>query len=136
MTRRERHDAEALVARFNVRYEDIAATLEVALDILQRDLSEVYARSDDTVRRLMNQAIFAALWVSDEEVVAAELAEPFASLRTLSTVLGSAARPVRGAAGGHPGHEKGTAASPASRTAALVIGSINGKWWALLGSNQ
>src|SRR5206468_4097829 len=69
--RRELQDAEVLIARLNLRYEDIAATLELALEILGIDLEDLYGRADDTIRRLMNQAIFAALCVCDEEVVGA-----------------------------------------------------------------
>jgi len=79
--RERRQDAEGLIARLSVRYEDIAATLELALEILSEDLHELYRRGDESIRRLINQAIFNALFVCDETISEAELAEPFATLR-------------------------------------------------------
>jgi site-specific DNA recombinase len=81
--RERRKDAEALIARLSVRHEDIAATLDLALEILCDDLHQLYRRADDSIRRLINQAIFKALYVCDEIITNAELAEPFAALRTL-----------------------------------------------------
>ncbi len=86
--RERRQDAEDLIARLSVRYEDIATTLDLALDILSNDLPELYRRADDNIRRLINQAIFNALFICDETVTDAELAEPFAQLRTLQDALG------------------------------------------------
>ena len=119
--RRERLDADSLIARLDVRHEDIAATLELALDILGRDLQDLYAGADDATRRLMNQSLFAALYVCDEEVVGEELAEPFARVRALSDALAVGAS-VRTAAT-VPVMTK--AASPGEGVAALVIGSIS-----------
>jgi len=85
--RERRKDAEALIARLSVRYDDIAATLELALEILSEDLHEMYRRADDSIRRLINQAIFNALYVCDETITDAELAEPFAALRALHDAI-------------------------------------------------
>jgi site-specific DNA recombinase len=81
--RERRKDAEGLIARLSVRHEDIAATLDLSLEILCDDLHELYRRADDNIRRLINQAIFKALYVCDETITKAELAEPFAALRAL-----------------------------------------------------
>ena len=81
--RERRKDAEGLIARLSVRHDDIAATLDLALEILCDDLHELYRRADDNIRRLINQAIFKALYVCDETITEAELAEPFAALRAL-----------------------------------------------------
>ncbi len=92
--RERRKDAEALIARLSLRYDDIAATLELALEILCEDLPELYRRADDQIRRLINQAIFNALFVCDETITDAELAEPFAALRDLhDTIRGLPASP-------------------------------------------
>jgi hypothetical protein len=56
--RQRRQDAEALIARLNVDHDDVTATLDLALEILTEDLHELYQRADDTVRRLLNQALF------------------------------------------------------------------------------
>ncbi len=85
--RERRKDAEELIARLSVRYEDIAATLEHALEILGEDLHELYRRADDTIRRLINQAIFNALFVCDETITEAEFAEPFSALRALHEAI-------------------------------------------------
>jgi hypothetical protein len=85
--RERRQDAEVLIARLSVRYEDIAATVELALEILSEDLHELYRRADDQIRRLINQAIFNALCVCDETITDAEFAEPFAALHTLHTAI-------------------------------------------------
>jgi site-specific DNA recombinase len=85
--RERRKDAEELIARLSLRYEDIATTLELALEILGEDLHEIYRRADDTIRRLINQAIFNALFVCDETITEAEFAEPFLALRTLHTAI-------------------------------------------------
>jgi site-specific DNA recombinase len=85
--RERRQDAEALIARLSISYDDITATLDVALEILAEDLHDIYKRGDDTIRRLINQAIFNALFVCDETITDAELAEPFAALRALHDAI-------------------------------------------------
>ena len=85
--RLRRQDAEALIARMSVNYDDVTATLDLALEILGEDLHDLYRRSEDAVRRLINQAIFKALYVCDETITAADLAEPFAALRALHSAI-------------------------------------------------
>jgi site-specific DNA recombinase len=81
--RQRRQDAEALIARLSVNYDDVAATLDLALEILSDDLHDLYRRGDNTIRRLINQAIFVALFVCDETITQADFTEPFAQLRAL-----------------------------------------------------
>jgi site-specific DNA recombinase len=85
--RERRQDAEALIARLSISYDDITATLNVALEILAEDLHDLYKRGDDTIRRLINQAIFNALFICDETITDTELAEPFADLRALHDTI-------------------------------------------------
>jgi hypothetical protein len=85
--RERRPDAEGLIARLSGRYEDITATLELALEILGKDLHELYRRADDSIRRLINQAIFNALFVCDETITEAEFAEPFVALGVLHAAI-------------------------------------------------
>ena len=85
--RQRRQDAEALIARLSVNYDDVTATLDLALEILGEDLHDLYRRGDDTIRRLINQAIFNALFVCDETISQAQLAEPFAELRALHDAI-------------------------------------------------
>ncbi|HEX7290052.1 MAG TPA: hypothetical protein VF250_02890 [Conexibacter sp.] len=81
--RAQRLDAEHLIARLSVTHDDIGATLDLALEIIGENLPGLYRRADDTIRRLVNQAIFAALYVRDEDITRAELAEPFAAVRCM-----------------------------------------------------
>jgi site-specific DNA recombinase len=85
--RKRRQDAEALIARLNVNHDDVTATLNLALEILGEDLHDLYQRADDTVRRLLNQAIFKTLYIGDEVVTDAELTGPFAALRDLRDAI-------------------------------------------------
>ncbi len=85
--RLRRQDAETLIARLNLSYQDIAETLDLALEIIGEDLHDLYLRADDTVRRLLNQALFKALYVCDETITEAELAGPFAELRAFHNTL-------------------------------------------------
>jgi hypothetical protein len=85
--RHRRQDAEAVIARLNVNYDDVIATLNLALEILHEDLHDLYRRGDNTIRRLINQAIFKALYVCDETITDAELAGPFAEMRTLRDAI-------------------------------------------------
>jgi site-specific DNA recombinase len=85
--RMQRHDAEALIDRLNLGYDDVAGTLALALDILGEDLHDLYLRGDHTIRRLINQAIFNGLFVCDETITQADLAEPFAQLRALYNAI-------------------------------------------------
>ncbi len=85
--RHRRQDAETLIDRLNLRFDDINETLDLALQILDEDLHDLYLRADDTIRRLINQAIFNALFVCDETITKADLAGPFAELRAFHNAL-------------------------------------------------
>jgi hypothetical protein len=85
--RHQREDAEALITHLNLSYQDIAETLDLALEIISEDLHDLYQRADDTVRRLLNQAPFNALYICDETITKADLAGPFAELRALHNTL-------------------------------------------------
>ena len=85
--RHRRLDAETLIDRLSVSFDDITATLEIALEILGEDLHDLYQRADDTVRRLLNQALFKSLYVCEELISADELTGPFAALRDLRDAI-------------------------------------------------
>jgi hypothetical protein len=91
--RHRRQDAETLVARLNLGYQDIAATLDLALEIISEDLPDLYQRADNPIRRLINQAIFNALYVCDETITNVELTGPFAALRELRDTIHSGTTP-------------------------------------------
>ena len=124
--RKQRQDAETLIARLNLGYQDAADTPDVALEILGEDLHDLYQRADDTIRRLLNQAIFKALYVCDETVTGAELTEPFAALRELRSAVHSAASATSKAALASATACRGT------RTPKLPSQGRNGSFWPLV----
>ena len=65
--------------------------LGVGLDILADGIDELYLRADDTMRRLMNQAIFQAIWVCDEDVIGSQLTPEFAAITSIATGIEQAA---------------------------------------------
>jgi site-specific DNA recombinase len=119
--RRERRAAETLIERLNLGYQDIETTLDLALEIIGEDLHTLYQGADDTIRRLLNQAIFKALYVSDEEITRTELAEPFAQLHVLHGVVDGAT--VKKPSAGDKRTTKGP--RPDRGQEPLVIGSIS-----------
>jgi site-specific DNA recombinase len=88
--RRERHETETLMSRLSLNHDDAVATLDLALQIIESDIHDLYRRGDETIRRLLNQALFKALYIEDEQVVEQELTEPFLKLRALHTALTAA----------------------------------------------
>jgi site-specific DNA recombinase len=85
--RHRRQDAETLIDRLNLSFDDITATLDLALAILAEDLHDLYQRADDTVRRLLNQGLFKSLYVCEELITTDELTGPFATLRDLRDAI-------------------------------------------------
>ena len=75
----ERETAEAILARLALRFDEIDATLDLALD-LTNDVQAVYLKATPTIRRLLNAAIFEWIKISIEDVADAEFAEPFRDL--------------------------------------------------------
>lgn len=51
--------------------------LAMVLRLVSYDLHDLYLRAKPHIRRLMNQAIFEAIWIGDAEEVRSELASPF-----------------------------------------------------------
>jgi hypothetical protein len=88
--KRERKDAEAIIARLSLLHEDLVAGLTLALKLASSDLYDLYLRASPTVRRLMNQAIFEAIWVWDEDYARSELASPFKELTVIERATAEA----------------------------------------------
>ncbi len=88
--KRERKDAEAIIARLSLRHEDLVAGLTLALKLASSDLYDLYLRASPTVRRLMNQALFEAIWVWDEDYARSELASPFKELAVIERATAEA----------------------------------------------
>ena len=136
--RLRRQDAEALIARLNLSYGDIADTLDYALEILGEDLHDLYQRADDTIRRLLNQALFKALYVCDETITEAELAGPFAELRTfhntLRGIVSATPDPTPATAVASTLPQNAKAPVPSREREPLDVGSISNVLVGLLGA--
>jgi site-specific DNA recombinase len=76
---RERQTAVDIIARLSIEFDDLDQTLELALKLTD-NLQAAYARATPTVRRIINQAIFEGLDISDEDIASARLAPPFNDL--------------------------------------------------------
>ena len=59
--------------------EQVLAMLDEALALTDR-IQTAYCRANPTQRRLFNQALFAAIWIDNEDVACSQLAVPFDDL--------------------------------------------------------
>ena len=57
-------------------YTDARAHLDDALDLLA-NCADIYARCDDTNRRLCNQALFTKIYIEEDDQLRVERARPF-----------------------------------------------------------
>ncbi len=76
---RDMETANARLAALDQVFADIEETLDRALRLGQ-NCHHAYTAARPHVRRLMNQAFFEHLYISDEDTVRSDLAEPFAIL--------------------------------------------------------
>jgi site-specific DNA recombinase len=76
---REREQIESIAARLDVEFDDAQENAEVAMSLLS-DIQRAYGASPPHVRRLINQAIFTRIELSDIDEINGQVAEPFASL--------------------------------------------------------
>jgi site-specific DNA recombinase len=83
--RKERAGAEKTIDRLQTDYEQLLANLETALK-LAGDMGRAYALAGPTVRRLLNQAFFRQLRISEEDVAEAVLTEPYAQLLAIDLI--------------------------------------------------
>jgi len=97
--KRERADTEVIVARLTVNHDELLGTLALTLQLATLDLQDLYLRATPQIRRLMNQAIFEAIWLSHDEVERAELASPLRKAHELADA-------IRSAPGSHPRNRK------------------------------
>jgi site-specific DNA recombinase len=74
--KRERLDAQAIIARLTIRHETLTEFLALVLKLATCDLHFLYLCAKPYTRRLMNQAIFEAIWIEDDEI-RSQLASPF-----------------------------------------------------------
>ncbi len=88
--KRERSDTEAIVARLTINHDDLLGTLALALRLAGFDLHDLYLRAAGHIRRLMNQALFDAIWIVHDEVAGSQLASPFYEMHLLGETTRSA----------------------------------------------
>ena len=74
--KKERVDAKAILARLAIRHEELGQFLAMVLRVVSYDLHDLYLRAAPHIRRLMNQAIFEAIWIADDEEISSDLASP------------------------------------------------------------
>jgi hypothetical protein len=119
--KRERLDATAVVKRLNIHHGEIQDALALVLSILSHDIHDLYLRATSIQRRFLNQAIFAAIWVSHEDVQDSQLTPPFDEIRVVS----EATRIVNQAMQGLPKAQKSQAPDPTEEeSGALALSSI------------
>ena len=100
---REREGAEGVLERLSVRHEDIQDTLDVGLSILGEDIGQLYLQSDDTIRRIINQAIFEALYICDDDIVGTQFKPEVAQIQSIAIALEAASGVYADALGLDPG---------------------------------
>ena len=83
--RKERAGAEKTIDRLQTDYEELLANLETALK-LAGDMGCAYALAGPTVRRLLNQAFFKQLRISEEDVAEAVITEPYEQLLAIDLI--------------------------------------------------
>ena len=106
--RRERLAADELLRRYEVKYDAILDTLDIALD-LTNEIQAAYLQADTTERRLLNQAFFERIEIDTEDISGDSLADPFEQIATLvdltdrtaaATAAGNARTPAVSKVGG------------------------------------
>ena len=80
--RHERIAAEQRMDSLDVEYDRVLKVLDLALSLTD-NIQAAYIQADPQERRLLNQGRFERLEIDHEEVVATQLADPFAQLRSL-----------------------------------------------------
>jgi site-specific DNA recombinase len=78
---------------------------------LLEDPQALYLRCNDDQRRMLNQAIFHALYVEEDKITGYELNEPFARLHALQASRQTVAQPAAAAAAQDEGTVAGTGVS-------------------------
>jgi site-specific DNA recombinase len=82
--KRERADAQAVIARLTIRHDDLQKALDLAMKIVAWDIHDLYLRANNTQRRFINQAIFKSIWVSHEDVERSDLNPPYDEISIVS----------------------------------------------------
>ena len=105
----ERTDAQAITTRLNVHHDELSKFVALVLRVATADLHDLYLRAKPYVRRLMNQAIFEAIWILDEDTLRSKLASPFKEILKIETMTSQAEAKIHDAserAEAHPNRRK------------------------------
>jgi site-specific DNA recombinase len=89
---RQRQHLSARLTETNDDLSDAARLIEACLTLLANP-QELYRRCDDDQRRLLNQAIFHALYIEDDQITDHDLSEPFAQLHAVQDAWNAASLP-------------------------------------------
>ena len=79
---RERRRLEERLETANADLTDGAQLVNASLALLEQP-DQLYRRCNDQQRRLLNQAIFHALYIEDDKITEGELREPFGELHAI-----------------------------------------------------
>ncbi len=124
--KRERADTEAIMGRLTVDHDRLLETLALTLQLASYDLQDLYLRATPQIRRLMNQAIFEAIWLSHDEVGRARLAAPLHEARELADAIAAAKAAARRPVARHAAVQ---ASDPENRKAPdLGSEALDGGW--------
>jgi site-specific DNA recombinase len=93
--KRERLDAEAIMARLTIRHETLTEFLALVLKLASYDLHFLYLCAKPYTRRLMNQAIFEAIWITDDDESHSQLASPFKEVLEIDAALTAAIQKIK-----------------------------------------
>ncbi|TMQ91749.1 hypothetical protein ETD83_29460 [Actinomadura soli] len=80
-----RRKLQSRLSDTSTELSDAARLVDLALTLLE-DPQALYLRSNDIQRRLLNQAIFHALFVEEDKITGHTLKEPFASLKAIEAI--------------------------------------------------
>jgi site-specific DNA recombinase len=132
--KRERLDAEAIMARLTIRHETLTEFLALVLKLASYDLHFLYLCAKPYTRRLMNQAIFEAIWITDDDEVRSQLASPFKEVLEIDAALRAAIQKIKDKKGINPddripvsigGGENDEASDPWEGSEDFALGSIS-----------
>lgn len=112
---RERRRWEERLNTANADLTDSAQLVDASLALLAQP-DQLYRRCDDQQRRLLNQAIFHAIYIEDQKITDGELREPFGEDHTIQRQRATATNP-------QPTNEEATrsAGGPCSPSGVAVL---------------
>ncbi len=136
--RQQRKDAETIIAGLTMDADDLKINFDLALQLIGSDLASAYAAAPPHLRRVMNQAIFKAIYLSHDEATGAKLASPFREAQTVRDAARAiaAAHRERQTADSQPDSDRphnAKTSAPDLETEALVGGSISAELVELVG---